>query len=197
MTGLENIIREIETESAETVSDILGKANGAAAVTLRDAEKAAEQLKESFRREAERKAAETADRAAANDEMELKRAILKKKQEIIRETLDGTRRALTETRDKGYFEMLTSLLSRYAAEGKAGEILMTDADKKAMTKDFEAAVSAHGLKVSDKALAADSGFVLVYGSIEINCTVDAIFDAYADELSDMLGAFLFENGGGV
>lgn len=197
MTGLENIIREIETESAETVSDILGKANGAAAVTLRDAEKAAEQLKESFRREAERKAAETADRAAANDEMELKRAILKKKQEIIRETLDGTRRALTETRDKGYFEMLTSLLSRYAAEGKAGEILMTDADKKAMTKDFEAAVSAHGLKVSDKALAADSGFVLVYGSIEINCTIDAIFDAYADELSDMLGAFLFENGGGV
>lgn len=197
MTGLENIIREIETESAETVSDILGKANDAAAVTLRDAEKAAEQLKEGFRREAERKAAETANRAAANDEMELKRAILKKKQEIIRETLDGTRRALTETRDKGYFEMLTSLLSRYAAEGKAGEILMTDADKKAMTKEFEAAVSAHGLKVSDKALAADSGFVLVYGSIEINCTVDAIFDAYADELSDMLGAFLFENGGGV
>ena len=46
-------------------------------------------------------------------------------------------------------------------------------------------------------MAADSGFVLVYGSIEINCTVDAIFDAYADELSDMLGAFLFENGGGV
>ena len=197
MTGLENIIREIETESAETVSDILGKANDAAAVTLRDAEKAAEQLKEGFRREAERKAAETAERATANDEMELKRAILKKEQEIIRETLDGTRRALTETRDKGYFEMLTSLLSRYAAEGKAGEILMTDADKKAMTKEFEAAVSAHGLKVSDKALAADSGFVLVYGSIEINCTVDAIFDAYADELSDMLGAFLFENGGGV
>lgn len=197
MTGLENIIREIETESAETVSDILGKANGAAAVTLRDAEKAAEQLKEGFRREAERKAAETANRAAANDEMELKRAILKKKQEIIRETLDGTRRALTEARDKGYFEMLTSLLNRYAAKGKDGEILMTDADKKAMTKDFEAAVSAHGLKVSEKALAADSGFVLVYGSIEINCTVDAIFDAYADELSDMLGAFLFENGGGV
>lgn len=197
MTGLENIIREIETESAETVSDILGKANDAAAVTLRDAEKAAEQLKEGFRHEAERKAAETADRAAANDEMELKRAILKKKQEIIRETLDGTRRALTETRDKGYFEMLTSLLNRYAAKGKDGEILMTDADKKAMTKEFETAVSAHGLKVSDKALVADSGFVLVYGSIEINCTVDAIFDAYADELSDMLGAFLFENGGGV
>ena len=181
MTGLENIIREIETESAETVSDILGKANDAAAVTLRDAEKAAE----------------TAERATANDEMELKRAVLKKKQEIIRETLDGTRRALTETRDKGYFEMLTSLLNRYAAKGKDGEILMTDADKKAMTKEFETAVSAHGLKVSDKALAADSGFVLVYGSIEINCTVDAIFDAYADELSDMLGAFLFENGGGV
>ena len=197
MTGLENIIREIETESAETVSDILGKANDAAAATLRDAEKAAEQLKEGFRREAERKAAETVDRAAANDEMELKRAVLKKKQEIIRETLDGTRRALTEARDKGYFEMLTSLLNRYAAEGKDGEILMTDADKKAMTKEFETAVSAHGLKVSDKALSADSGFVLVYGSIEINCTIDAIFDAYADELSDMLGAFLFENGGGV
>ena len=197
MTGLENIIREIETESAETVSDILGKANDAAAVTLRDAEKAAEQLKEGFRHEAERKAAETAERATANDQMELKRAVLKKKQEIIRETLDGTRRALTETRDKGYFEMLTSLLNRYAAKGKDGEILMTDADKKAMTKEFETAVSAYGLKVSDKALAADSGFVLVYGSIEINCTVDAIFDAYADELSDMLGAFLFENGGGV
>ena len=36
-----------------------------------------------------------------------------------------------------------------------------------------------------------NGFVLVYGGIEENCTIDALFDARRDELSDIVQRLLF------
>ena len=37
----------------------------------------------------------------------------------------------------------------------------------------------------------DGGFVLVYGGIEENCTIRAMFDAKRDELSDIVHRLLF------
>ena len=36
-----------------------------------------------------------------------------------------------------------------------------------------------------------NGFILVYGDIEIDCTFDAIFDTYRDELRDIVHEQLF------
>ena len=37
----------------------------------------------------------------------------------------------------------------------------------------------------------DKGFILVYGDVEINCTLKAVFDENMDRLKDMLSTALF------
>ena len=60
-------------------------------------------------------------------------------------------------------------------------------------KKIEAAAKEKGgslvLKKEPKAIA--DGFVLVYGGIEENCTLRALFDAKRDQLQDQVNAILF------
>ena len=66
-----------------------------------------------------------------------------------------------------------------------------------MPQDFEkkiaAAAEAKGgslvLKKEPKAI--EDGFILVYGGIEENCTLKALFDAKKDELQDKVNEILF------
>lgn len=196
MTGLENIIREIEAEGAETAAAIRREARDKAEAVVKTAEAAARETADGYKRAAENAAREYTARAAANDEAEFRRAVLDKKQSIIRETLAEAKRRLTDRTGGSYFETMTRLIEKHAAE-KSGSVLLCEGDRERMPKAFEAALEARGLKVSDKTLKADGGFILDYGSIEINCTFEALFDAYSEELSDMLNTLLFGNEGGV
>ena len=76
-------------------------------------------------------------------------------------------------------------------------MLLAEADKAAMTPEFEKAVCDLKLETAASEIPGRSGFILVYGSIEINCTIDAVFDAANEEISDMLNEFLFVCEGGI
>ena len=45
--------------------------------------------------------------------------------------------------------------------------------------------------MSEKAKEMDGGFILVYGGVEENCTIRAMFDANRDHLSDKVHEVLF------
>ena len=47
------------------------------------------------------------------------------------------------------------------------------------------------LSLSRDAKEMSGGFILVYGGIEENCTIRALFDAERDELSDKVHGLLF------
>ncbi len=195
MTGLENIIREIEAEGAESAAAIRREAREAAEAVIKSAENAARETAQRYNEAAENAAKEYITRAAANDEAELRRAALKKKQKIIGETLLGSKRILAE-KDERYFEMLTRLLEKYATE-ESGDVILCAGDAERMTKEFETALKTRKLTISEKTLDADGGFIIDYGNIEINCTLEALFDAYSEEISDMLSTLLFADKGGA
>ena len=54
-----------------------------------------------------------------------------------------------------------------------------------------AASKGGNLKVSEKPEKMDGGFLLVYGGIEENCTIRAVFDSKREELSDQVNRLLF------
>ena len=66
-----------------------------------------------------------------------------------------------------------------------------------MPKGFEAEMEkaaqkkGGSLKLSSEAKEMDGGFILVYGGVEENCTIRAMFDAKRDELSDKVYRILF------
>ena len=71
------------------------------------------------------------------------------------------------------------------------------ADLARLPADFEArlcsALSAKGstCTLSKEAARIESGIMLVYGDIEVNCTFEAVIEASAEELKAQIGEMIF------
>ena len=196
MKGLENILFQIENESSEKAAVIVKNAEKTAEEIIDEAVLKSEELSNEIRGLADKRAEELISRAETADGVKLSRARLLKKQEIIKNTLEKAKCAVKEQKTEGYFAFLEKLLAKYAQK-ESGMLLISANDEKLVTDGFKESASKLGLKIENGNIADRNGFILVYGSIEINCTVDAIFDSAAEEISDMLNSFLFGGEGGI
>ena len=88
------------------------------------------------------------------------------------------------------------MLQAYA-QPQNGIIRFSQKDLDRMPESFEreiekAAKEAGGsLKLDETAADIANGFVLIYGGIEENCTLRAVFDANKDELTDKVHKLLY------
>ena len=196
MTGLENILLQIENDAKTQAGKIIEQAEHAAQKCVDEAILAAEEISNDYNAAALKATEEIKSRAKAGDEAKLSRAKLLKKQEIIKAAIDNAKKAIKEQSEAEYFAFLESLLKKYALN-ESGKMLLSETDKAAMTPEFEKAVKASALETTVAEIPVRGGFILVYGSIEINCTIDAVFDAATEEISDMLNEFLFVCEGGI
>lgn len=195
MTGLSNILAQIENESVKKAEEIILKANNEANEMTSAAKKEAREILDDYKAKTEKKTTEILSRTKASDEIEKKRAELFKKQEIIKAVLESARNDIKSQSDDDYFAFLEKVLTKYA-QGKNGTVIFSSRDFGSMTKSFKDILQEKGLEAKSGNVADRNGFVIVYGNIEINCTVDAIFDSEAESLSDMLNKFLFDSEGG-
>ena len=98
--------------------------------------------------------------------------------------------------DEKYFEMLEKLLEKHAL-AEDGTICFSEKDLERMPEGFPekiksiAASQGGSLTLSEKPEKVDGGFLLVYGGIEENCTIRAVFDSKREELSDQVNRLLF------
>lgn len=196
MTGLEKIISQIQeeantlaekkTEAARKEADeILAEAKAACADLEAEAEEKNAVLKTNYD-----------GRVRSSAEQQRRTALLRAKQEIIAEVIDQAYTTLKEKDVQGYFLTMEKILKTYAL-AEAGEIYFSAEDLARMPADFEKKIEAAAkekggslvLKKEPKEIA--DGFVLVYGGIEENCTLKALFDAKKDQLQDKVNAILF------
>ena len=97
---------------------------------------------------------------------------------------------------QSYFEMVEKLLDKYTL-AQEGEIYFSKEDLERMPEGFEqkirqtAVLKGGALTVSKEPRQIDGGFILVYGGIEENCTIKALFEAKREELSDKVHSLLF------
>lgn len=195
MTGLENIIKNIEEDAKNNAKEIIDAANCEAKKIIDEANFKSDKILKEFQELAEKKVKETIARATSASELEMKKAILLKKQAIINELICDAKKELENQNTEDYFDFLEKLVAAYAQD-KEGFIVLSEKDREGMTKSFKAALKEHKLDVSENCIKG-CGFILIYGSVEVNCTFDAIFDAYNEEFLDLLNTFLFENEGGI
>ena len=198
MTGLEKILKHIEDDAHTTVDHILAEANTKAEEIMADA-----------RLEGEKKCAEITERSklevqsclsraesAAN--LQEKKMILTAKQEIIGEVINHAKDTLINLPDREYFEIIVRMVGKYALE-QSGQILFSAKDKKRLPDWFHETLSAaltgtngYRLTTADETADIDGGFILEYGDIEINCSIEALFAAARDILQDKVSEVLFE-----
>ena len=196
MTGLEKIVEQI-LEEANSQSDII----------LEEANKKAEQILEAARTEAEKIKAgsdeklsheKTGGMAKAQSSADLKKrqAILKAKQEMIQAVIKQAYNGLLDMEVDRYFHMMERMIEK-AVQPKNGQIRFSKKDLERLPAGYEKQIpniaKAHGgeLTLSEIASDIDGGFVLVYGGIEENCSLSAMFHANKEEMADKLNSLLF------
>lgn len=196
MSGLDKMKSRILEEADHSAREIMDKANAEAAAVIKAAEEEAKAEAGRISSKAERDAADYAKRVASSVDMRRKQAYLAAKQEVISHVLESAYSRVMNLEVKEYFDMLEKLLERYVLP-EEGEICFSAKDLGRMPEGFSgkiktiAANKGGSLTLSDEARDIDGGFLLVYGGIEENCTIKAVFDAKREELSDQVNRLLF------
>ena len=196
MTGLDKITSQIQEEAEVSAKERLDAANKEAEQILADAQAACKVMEQEALEKAAAEKANQDGRAHSAAEQKRKTALLQTKQEIIAEVIGKAYETLKNEDTKSYFLTMEKLLNTYVL-AESGEIYFSEADLARMPADFEqkikAAAEAKGgklvLKKEPKTI--PDGFVLVYGGVEENCTLKALFDVKKDQLQDKVNEILF------
>lgn len=196
MTGLEKILKAIEDDADALVEKILSEAKAVA-----------DEITEAAKKEAEKKCLEIASKSEMDVQAALSRAqsaaslierktILDAKQQLINDVIAKAKDKLTTLSDSEYTETIIRMVKKNA-HNTSGTIVFSEADKKRLPKDFDTMLK-KALEDKDGASLTisenntkHSGFVLIYGEIEENCTFEALFATAKDELQDRVNEILF------
>jgi len=192
MAGLDKIISQIKEESQEAAARTLAGARDEADKVLAAARKEAESECADIERRSRQSVANILERGQSAADLKKRGSILAEKQKLIGDTIEKAKAELKGMDTDAYFDMILKL----AGNGK-GELLFSAKDLARVPEGFEDRLNA-ALKDKDAALHIskdtrdiDAGFVLTYGGIEENCSINAIFDSAHELLQDKVQEILF------
>ena len=196
MTGLDKMKSQILDEAQAAAGARVSEAESQAKEILDAAKAETDKAVAAISQKSDADVANYADRVKSSIDLQRRTQLLSAKQEVIADVLDKAYAKLSSMQSEEYFAMLVKLLERYALP-QDGEICFSQEDLARMPEAFKAqiekAAEAKGgsLSVSQEGRKIENGFILVYGGVEENCTLKAVFDAKKDELSDKIHRFLF------
>ena len=196
MTGLDKMKSQILDEAKAAAEGKIAEAKAQAEETIRNAKEDAAKQTESILHKSKNDVSNYQERLESSIDLQTRTKILAAKQEVIAGVLEKAR-AKVEAMEAGeYFSMLLKMVEKYAL-AQDGEICLCAADLARLPEGFEAEVSriakekGGSLKLSGEGKQIKNGFILVYGGVEENCTINAMFDAKKDELSDIVHRLVF------
>ena len=196
MSGLDKIKSQILDEANAAAAEKIARAKEEADAILTKAEQEAAEESEKNAQQTEEKAKNYAERIESACDMQRRKALLSAKQGMITDVLDKAyERVLALPTDK-YFAMISNILAQYV-QPEEGVMYFNKADLARLPEGFEAEVDkiakskGGSLTISNESKEKDGGFVLVYGGVEENCTIKAMFAAKRDEWSDLVQKVLF------
>ena len=193
MTGLEKIVQQIRDEAQQAADAVIAQAKEEAgqlaAKATEDARTQSGAILAKSKTDVQNHLA--AARSAA--ELAQRRAVLAAKQEIIGEAIESARQSIYKLPDSDYFALILKMISKFSLP-QEGELLFSPADLGRLPASFETSLakSANGkLTVSRETRDIDGGFVLSYGGIEENCSIEALLYAARERLQDRVQELLF------
>lgn len=194
MTGLEKILSTIEQDSNDRCREITEQAQKQAQEIIDAASAKAQEDIENAKASVDKKVAEHDAAIEASVSMTKNRIILEGKLDIISSTLERALEVIKALPKKEYFEILKGLILKNVRKGE-GVLRLSKEDTEKLPSNFIDSINnalKRGYKISlGQSADIDSGFILVYGDIDINCSFDAVASAKREELRDTLNEMLF------
>lgn len=202
MAGIDNITNEILQEARDKADEILAQAQAKADQIREDARDRAAKAAQAAQQAAAADKADLEKRTSSAAQMHARQAKLSARQEVIDEVLRKAYNRLDGQSDSAYFAMVEKLLASNVRAGK-GEICFGSRDLKRLPAGFEKKVSeiaaekGGALRISRVSEPIDNGFILKYGGIEENCTLEALFSQKRDVLRDSVNEILWLRSSGA
>lgn len=196
MSGLEKILEEIHNEAQAEAQLALAKAHAEADEIISLAKKEGGETAAAVLKNAEAEVQEAERSLESAKRLQRRRQMLVFKQEIIAETLAQAQQALLALPDDAYFALLAGWVKKKALAEK-GVLCLNEKDKARLPADFLPELlpqlpKGAALEVGEAAVPIDGGFILQYGDLAENCSVEALFNANADAFSDIARGALFD-----
>ena len=187
MGGLGKITDAIVSKAELEAEEIIKKATDTANEIIQSAKTEMEEKS----KVAEEKIREAVEKimlmGASGDRQEERQIMLASKSNTISQIIDE---AGNKMKSMGK-DVLLKLIKMYS-EGKEGEILFSAKDKELVDGEVKKLLEEEKLKMSEELCAFESGFVIKYGKIEINCSTDSIFEEKYSELTDIVNSCITE-----
>ena len=193
MSGLDKIVQQIQDEARQAASETVDKAKAEAMAITSKAGVDAAARRESIRSQADSDVKNVLSAAESAAQLAKRRALLSAKQEIIGKLIAETQTDFYALPDDEYFALILKMVEKYSLPQK-GEIIFSKKDLDRLPKGFAGKISSSAkgeLELSKETRPIDGGFVLSYGGIEENCSVEALFYAAREQLQDKVSGILF------
>ena len=196
MAGLDKIIDQITSEAKKEAEGIIAEANEKAKEILAEAQSESAKVTAGIQKKSASDVENYKKRVQSSNDLYRRTETLKSKQAVIAKVIDDAYDKVCNMDKQSYFDMLEKMIGKFAL-AQEGEICFSQADLDAMPADFEGRIAAAAKKnggaltLSKEGKNIDKGFVLVYGGIEENCTISALFDARREEMQDTVNALLY------
>ncbi len=190
MTGLEKIIEHIKQDSIEESNRIIAEAQAEIDEIAKAASEERNRLAHSLEEHSSSERDLIKSRGDSAAALTGRKMLLTAKQQIIDETLEAAKLHLLNLPDAEYFSYLERLIKKFSL-GQDGEILFSAKDLKRIPAGFDTVLKQNSLKLSNETRNIEGGFVLLYGDIEENCSVEALFLAGREALQDKIKDLLF------
>ena len=196
MSGLDNIIKEIQAGAKAEADAILQEADKYCEEYMAEVKVKVLKEVEQFHKKAETDRNLYEEKTKSGAQFRERNAILKARQQGINEVIRKAQEKLINLPDAEYFDFLIKLFEKNV-QAQNGIMFISEKDIDRMPSDFKEKVkniskeNGGQITISSERANINNGFVLAYGEIEENCQIKALFDADIDRLKDIANQQLF------
>ena len=193
MSALNKITEGILEQANEKANGILAEANKLAAEILLSGESDRAEQEALFEETSNHECREIADRASSADRQNRRRELLRVRNQVVGEVISEAKAKIAGMPDKDYFDFMFRLFEKNAQQVD-GVIRFASADFNRIPGGFldrcKQLTAGHALELSMDTDGISHGFVIQYGDIFQNCSLDSVFEAEEQALRDMAYAVL-------
>jgi len=198
MISAEKIRNKILEDAKSKALAIEEQAKLEAKEILADASKTAEAKSAQILKRAENDSAEVYRRLISIGGLEGRKEILRAKQEVVDNAFRLAMEKIISLPDAQYQELLETMIAD-AASNSTGEILISERDSSRINSNFadninkqlKSAGKTGTLTLSKDRINASGGFVLRYGDMEVNSTLEILFETLRSQLESEVVKTLF------
>jgi vacuolar-type H+-ATPase subunit E/Vma4 len=194
--SIENILSRIDEDSRAAVAAALERAGGEAAALSARYVRRAEELGAGLSSRAEKKAVEEKRRVLVSEQLELRKADLIRRREILSKLYDEARKNIAALSGEDYLALIRVLVSSSTISG-AEEIVPAAGQTALLSSDFLTKLNAGYPGGGKFTIAAEEGafewgVMLRESRRTVDLSLDSVFDQVMDRIEPEVAAILFQ-----